>query len=71
MRRVAVVLVSGLSLAAFGSRAPLDAQQRPIQVALVGIVNYAASLHGVQVGLVNNIRQGGAFPVFPILNRWF
>jgi len=33
-----------------------------------GLVNYAQRLHGVQIGFINIIRQGGQFPVFPIVN---
>lgn len=36
-----------------------------------GLVNYAQRLHGVQIGFVNIIKQGGAFPVFPIVNWSF
>jgi len=34
-------------------------------------VNYTQRLHGVQVGLVNIIREGGTFPVFPLVNWSF
>jgi hypothetical protein len=37
----------------------------------IGIVNYARSMKGFQIGLVNIISQGGAFPVFPIINWSF
>jgi hypothetical protein len=37
----------------------------------VGVVNYTERLHGVQIGFVNIIRQGGAFPVFPLVNWAF
>ena len=37
----------------------------------VGVVNYTQRLHGVQIGFVNIIRQGGAFPVFPLVNWSF
>jgi len=32
------------------------------------IVNYAASLKGLQLGLINIIGEGGFLPVFPIFN---
>ena len=32
------------------------------------IVNYAATLEGLQLGLINIIGQGGFLPVFPIFN---
>ena len=35
----------------------------------IGIVNYAANMtKGLQIGLVNIIKQGGQFPFFPIVN---
>jgi hypothetical protein len=35
----------------------------------IGLVNYAANMKkGLQIGLVNIIRQGGQFPFFPIVN---
>lgn len=35
----------------------------------IGLVNYAANMNkGLQIGLVNIIKQGGQFPVFPIVN---
>lgn len=37
----------------------------------LGIVNYAASMNGLQIGLINIIETGGAFPVFPIVNWSF
>jgi len=37
----------------------------------LGFVNYAGSMKGLQIGLVNIIDQGGAFPVFPIVNWSF
>ncbi len=37
----------------------------------VGFVNYARSMKGLQVGFMNIIEQGGAFPVFPIVNWSF
>ena len=37
----------------------------------LGFVNYAAGMKGLQIGLVNIIQQGGAFPVFPIVNWSF
>jgi hypothetical protein len=35
------------------------------------IFNYAATLNGVQLGLINVIGQGGFLPVFPIFNFSF
>jgi hypothetical protein len=32
------------------------------------IVNYAATLHGLQLGLINIIGEGGFLPVFPFFN---
>lgn len=37
----------------------------------LGFVNYAGSMYGLQIGLINIIKQGGAFPVFPIVNWSF
>ena len=37
----------------------------------LGLVNYARSMHGLQIGFVNIIKQGGQFPVFPIVNWSF
>jgi hypothetical protein len=37
----------------------------------VGVVNYTQRLHGVQIGFINIIRQGGTFPVFPLVNWAF
>jgi len=38
----------------------------------IGLVNYAANMtKGLQIGLVNIIKQGGQFPVFPIINWAF
>jgi hypothetical protein len=37
----------------------------------LGLVNYARSAKGLQVGLANIIKQGGKFPVFPIVNWSF
>ncbi len=38
----------------------------------IGFVNYAANMtKGLQIGLVNIIKQGGQFPVFPIVNWAF
>jgi hypothetical protein len=38
----------------------------------IGLVNYAANMtKGLQIGLVNIIKQGGQFPVFPIVNWAF
>jgi len=34
----------------------------------VSIVNYAATLKGLQIGLINVIGKGGFLPVFPIFN---
>ena len=39
--------------------------------ARAALVNYTQRLHGVQVGLVNIIRQGGPFPGFPLVNWSF
>ena len=36
-----------------------------------GFVNFAESIKGLQIGFVNIINQGGAFPVFPIVNWSF
>ena len=35
------------------------------------LVNYAERMKGLQIGLVNIIKQGGQFPVFPIVNWSF
>jgi hypothetical protein len=37
----------------------------------LSFVNYARTLNGVQIGLVNIIKEGGAFPIFPIVNWSF
>lgn len=38
----------------------------------IGFVNYAANMtKGLQIGLVNIIKHGGKFPVFPIVNWAF
>ena len=38
----------------------------------IGLVNYAANMSkGLQIGLVNIIKQGGQFPFFPIVNWAF
>ncbi len=37
----------------------------------LGLVNYAQTMKGLQIGFVNIIRQGGQFPVFPIVNWSF
>ncbi len=38
----------------------------------IGLVNYAANMtKGLQIGLINIIKQGGQFPVFPIGNWAF
>ena len=34
----------------------------------ISIVNYAATLKGLQIGLINIIGEGGFLPVFPIFN---
>jgi hypothetical protein len=34
----------------------------------ISIVNYAATLKGLQIGLVNIIGKGGFLPWFPIFN---
>jgi hypothetical protein len=34
----------------------------------IALVNYAATLKGLQVGLINIIGEGGFLPVFPIFN---
>jgi uncharacterized protein YjbI with pentapeptide repeats len=34
----------------------------------LAIVNYAATLKGLQIGLINIIGEGGFLPVFPIFN---
>jgi hypothetical protein len=34
----------------------------------VSIVNYAATIKGLQIGLINVIGKGGFLPVFPIFN---
>ena len=37
----------------------------------IGLVNYAANMtKGLQIGLVNIIKQGGQFPVFPIVTNY-
>ncbi len=37
----------------------------------IAIVNYAATLHGLQLGLINIIGKGGFLPIFPIFNFCF
>lgn len=38
----------------------------------IGLVNYASNMtKGLQIGLVNIIKQGGQFPFFPIVNWAF
>lgn len=37
----------------------------------LAIVNYAASMEGIQIGLINIIKEGGFLPVFPIFNFSF
>jgi hypothetical protein len=34
----------------------------------LSVVNYAKQIHGVQVGLVKIIKEGGQSPIFPIVN---
>jgi hypothetical protein len=34
----------------------------------IAIVNYAATLKGLQIGLINIIGEGGFLPIFPIFN---
>jgi hypothetical protein len=34
----------------------------------ISLVNYARRIDGVQVGLINIIKENGQFPVFPIVN---
>lgn len=36
-----------------------------------GFINYAGSMYGLQIGLINIIKQGGTFPFFPIVNWSF
>ena len=36
-----------------------------------GFVNYAVQLHGIQIGLINIIKNGGMLPVFPFFNFSF
>lgn len=37
----------------------------------LGLVNYAVQLHGIQIGLINIIKNGGMLPIFPIFNFSF
>ena len=37
----------------------------------LGVVNYAVQLHGIQIGLLNIIKNGGMLPWFPIFNFSF
>jgi hypothetical protein len=37
----------------------------------LAVVNYAATMNGIQVGLINIIKEGGFLPVFPIFNFSF
>lgn len=37
----------------------------------LGFVNYVETMYGLQIGLANIIRQGGVFPVLPIVNWSF
>jgi hypothetical protein len=32
------------------------------------VVNYAVQYHGLQLGLINIIKEGGMLPFFPIFN---
>ena len=36
-----------------------------------GLINYAVNLHGIQIGLLNIIKEGGMLPFFPIFNFSF
>jgi len=36
-----------------------------------GIVNYAITINGIQLGLINIIKEGGMLPFFPIFNFSF
>ena len=36
-----------------------------------GVVNYAVNLHGIQIGLLNIIKNGGMLPWFPFFNFSF
>jgi hypothetical protein len=37
----------------------------------LGFINHADRLKGLQIGFINIIKQGGQFPVFPIVNWSF
>ncbi len=37
----------------------------------LGLVNHANRLKGLQIGFINIIKQGGQFPIFPIVNWSF
>ena len=37
----------------------------------LGFVNYSETMHGLQIGFVNMIKEGGVFPVLPIVNWSF
>ena len=37
----------------------------------LAVVNYAVELHGIQIGLLNIIKNGGMLPVFPFFNFSF
>jgi hypothetical protein len=37
----------------------------------VAVVNYAATMRGIQLGLINIIKDGGFLPVFPFFNFSF
>jgi hypothetical protein len=37
----------------------------------LGFLNYAVELHGIQIGLINIIKNGGMLPFFPIFNFSF
>jgi hypothetical protein len=37
----------------------------------VALVNYAATMRGIQIGFLNIIKEGGFLPIFPIFNFSF
>ena len=37
----------------------------------IGVVNLAQNMQGVQIGLVNIIKDNGAFPASPLVNMGF
>jgi len=37
----------------------------------LGFINYAETMYGLQIGFANIIREGGVFPVLPIVNWSF